>query len=141
VEQAGLQGIAYCLHLPSGDVSLEPSDYEVSSEDMPGRLVATEGRLTIALDITVTPELRNEGVARELVNRIQNLRKDSGFEVTDKITAYIENLPEVAEAVQGFRDYIASQTLAREIVLQDSVADAVEVEWLDDRKIMIRIER
>ena len=131
VEQAGLQGIAYCLHLPSGDVSLEPSDYEVSSEDMPGRLVATEGRLTIALDITVTPELRNEGVARELVNRIQNLRKDSGFEVTDKITAYIENLP----------DYIASQTLAREIVLQDSVADAVEVEWLDDRKIMIRIER
>ena len=141
VEQAGLQGIAYCLHLPSGDVSLEPSDYEVSSEDMPGRLVATEGRLTIALDITVTPELRNEGVARELVNRIQNLRKDSGFEVTDKITAYIENLPEVAEAVQGFRDYIASQTLAREIVLQDSVAGAVEVEWLDDRKIMIRIER
>ena len=141
VEQAGLQGIAYCLHLPSGDVSLEPSDYEVSSEDMPGRLVATEGRLTIALDITVTPELRNEGVARELVNRIQNLRKDSGFEVTDKITTYIENLPEVAEAVQGFRDYIASQTLAREIVLQDSVADAVEVEWLDDRKIMIRIER
>ena len=125
MEQAGLQGIAYCLHLPSGDVSLEPSDYEVSSEDMPGRLVATEGRLTIALDITV----------------IQNLRKDSGFEVTDKITAYIENLPEVAEAVQGFRDYIASQTLAREIVLQDSVAGAVEVEWLDDRKIMIRIER
>ena len=141
VEQAGLQGIAYCLHLPSGDVSLEPSDYEVSSEDMPGRLVATEGRLTIALDITVTSELRNEGVARELVNRIQNLRKDSGFEVTDKITAYIENLPEVAEAVQGFRDYIASQTLAREIVLKDSVAGAVEVEWLDDRKIMMRLER
>ena len=141
VEQAGLQGLAYCLHLPSGDVSLEPSDYEVSSEDMPGRLVATEGRLTIALDITVTPELRNEGVARELINRIQNLRKDSGFEVTDKIVAYVQRLPEVEEAVSGFRDYISSQILAGGIVLQDEVTGGSEVEWLDGKVMKIRLER
>ena len=141
VEQAGLEGSTYTLHLPSGDVVLEPSDYEVSSEDMPGRLVATEGRLTIALDITVTPELRNEGVARELVNRIQNLRKDSGFEVTDKITAYIQRLPEVEDALAGFKDYIASQILAKDIVLQDSVDGGTDIEWLEDSTIRMRLER
>ena len=141
VEQAGLEGSPYTLRLPSGDVVLEPSDYEVSSEDMPGRLVATEGRLTIALDITVTPELRNEGVARELVNRIQNLRKDSGFEVTDKITAYIQRLPEVEDALAGFKDYIASQTLAKDIVLQDSVDGGTDIEWLEDSTIKMRLER
>ena len=103
VELAGMQEEVYTLRLPSGDVELQPADYEVSSEDMPGRLVATEGKLTIALDITVTPELRNEGVARELINRIQNLRKDSGFEVTDRIVARIQRLPEVEEAIAGWR--------------------------------------
>ena len=141
VEAAGMQNEDYVLHLPSGDVSLEPADYQVTSEDMPGRLVATEGRLTIALDITVTPELRNEGVARELINRIQNLRKDSGFEVTDRITAHIQRLPEVEEAVAGFRDYIASQTLARELILEDAVSGGVEVEWLEDNTITLKLEK
>ena len=141
VELAGMQEEVYTLRLPSGDVELQPADYEVSSEDMPGRLVATEGRLTIALDITVTPELRNEGVARELVNRIQNLRKDSGFEVTDKITAYIQRLPEVEDALAGFKDYIASQTLAKDIVLQDSVDGGTDIEWLEDSTIRMRLER
>lgn len=141
VELAGVQGSAYVLHLPSGDVELQPADYDITSEDMPGRLVATEGKLTIALDITVTPELRNEGVARELINRIQNLRKDSGFDVTDRISAHIERLPEVDEAMAGFRDYIASQTLAREIVLDDNVEGGADVEWLDDRRIKIKLAK
>ena len=141
VELAGMQEEVYTLRLPSGDVELQPADYEVSSEDMPGRLVATEGKLTIALDITVTPELRNEGVARELINRIQNLRKDSGFEVTDRIVARIQRLPEVEEAIAGFKDYIASQTLAREIILEDAVSGGVEVEWLEDNKITLKLER
>ena len=141
VELAGMQEEVYTLPLPSGDVELQPADYEVSSEDMPGRLVATEGKLTIALDITVTPELRNEGVARELINRIQNLRKDSGFEVTDRIVARIQRLPEVEEALAGFKDYIASQTLAREIILEDAVSGGVEVEWLEDNKITLKLER
>ena len=141
VELAGMQGSAYVLHLPSGDVELQPADYDITSEDMPGRLVATEGKLTIALDITVTPELRNEGVARELINRIQNLRKDSGFDVTDRISAHIERLPEVEEAMAGFKDYIASQTLALEIVLDDNVEGGADVEWLDDRRIKIKLAR
>ena len=141
IENAGIDGEAYTLHLPSGDVVLEPADYEISSEDMPGRLVATEGRLTIALDITVTPELRNEGVARELINRIQNLRKDSGFEVTDKIEAEIEALPEVEEALTGFKDYIGSQTLAKEIRTVAGLQDGMEVEWLDDKNIKIKLKK
>lgn len=87
-------------------------DFEITSEDMPGWLVATEGKLTIALDINVTPELKAEGVAREFVNRIQNLRKDSGFEVTDKIRVVIAAHPKTDAAIEKFAEYIASQTLA-----------------------------
>ncbi len=92
------------------DVAVE--DFDITSEDMPGWLVASEGKLTVALDITVTDELRKEGVARELVNRIQNIRKDSGLEVTDKITVEIEAKELVEGAVAEFGDYIGSQTLA-----------------------------
>ena len=88
------------------------ADYEIVSEDMPGWLVASEGKLTVALDITITDELRREGVARELVNRIQNIRKESGFEVTDKIRVEIEANELTTAAVESFAEYIASQTLA-----------------------------
>ncbi len=92
------------------DVAVE--DFDITSEDMPGWLVASEGKLTVALDITVTDELRKEGVARELVNRIQNIRKESGLEVTDKISVEIEAKELVGGAVAEFGDYIGSQTLA-----------------------------
>ena len=92
------------------DVAVE--DFDITSEDMPGWLVASEGKLTVALDITVTDELRKEGVARELVNRIQNIRKDSGLEVTDKISVEIEAKELVEGAIAEFGDYIGSQTLA-----------------------------
>lgn len=82
---------------------------------MPGWLVATEGKLTVALDITITDDLRAEGIARELINRIQNIRKDSGFEVTDKIRVEIEQQEFVLPALKSFADYIASQTLAVKI--------------------------
>ncbi len=95
------------------DVAIE--DFDITSEDMPGWLVASEGKLTVALDITVTDELRKEGVARELVNRIQNIRKDSGLEVTDKIMVEIETKEEVEGAVAAFGDYIGSQTLATSV--------------------------
>jgi isoleucyl-tRNA synthetase len=95
------------------DVAVE--DFDITSEDMPGWLVASEGKLTVALDITVTDELRKEGVARELVNRIQNIRKDSGLEVTDKITVEIEAKELVEGAVAEFGDYIGSQTLAESV--------------------------
>ena len=91
------------------------ADYEIVSEDMPGWLVASEGKLTVALDITITDELRREGVARELVNRIQNIRKESGFEVTDKIRVEIEANELTTAAVESFAEYIASQTLALDV--------------------------
>ena len=92
-----------------------PADFDITSEDMPGWLVASEGKLTVALDITITDELRREGVARELVNRIQNIRKESGFEVTDKISVEIEATDLTTPAVESFAEYIAQQTLAVDV--------------------------
>ena len=89
IQGAEAAGETYSLSLPSGEVVLRPGDYEISSEDMPGWLVAGDGPLTVALDVQISEALRKEGIARELVNRIQNLRKDSGFEVTDRINAII----------------------------------------------------
>ena len=103
------------LEIDGQQIVVTPADFEITSEDMPGWLVASEGKLTVALDITLTDELRAEGVARELINRIQNIRKDSGFEVTDKIRVEIEQKELVAEAVARYADYIASQTLAVEV--------------------------
>jgi isoleucyl-tRNA synthetase len=97
-------------------------EVEIISEDIPGWLVANEGKLTVALDIIVTEELLHEGIAREFVNRIQNIRKESGFEVTDKIRVVIEDLPFVSVAVRKHSDYIASQTLALEVALAPASA-------------------
>ena len=106
---------------------------------MPGWLVATDGQLTTALDITVTSELRNEGVARELINRIQRQRKDCGFEVTDKIIARIESREDISEAVKSFGGYIASQTLAVNVEVVENLANGNDVEWIDDNKIKIEL--
>ena len=103
------------LELNGEQVVVTAADFEITSEDMPGWLVASEGKLTVALDITITEELRREGVARELVNRIQNIRKESGFEVTDKIRVEIEANDLTSPAVESFADYIAQQTLAVEV--------------------------
>ena len=103
------------LDLNGTQVVVTAADFEITSEDMPGWLVASEGKLTVALDITVTEELRREGVSRELVNRIQNIRKDSGFEVTDKISVEIESNDLTAPAVESFAQYIAQQTLAVDV--------------------------
>ncbi|MFV0391669.1 MAG: isoleucine--tRNA ligase [Paludibacteraceae bacterium] len=107
----------YTINLPSGDVLLTTEDVEIFTEDMPGWLVANEGRLTVALDITVTEELLKEGIARELVNRIQNIRKSNGYEITDKIEIRIEENPRINEAVRAYSEYIATQTLANSIHL------------------------
>jgi isoleucyl-tRNA synthetase len=105
-------------------IELSIDDVEIMSEDIPGWLVANEGKLTVALDISVTEELRQEGIAREFVNRIQNLRKDSGFDVTDKIVLKIQKNDAVNQAVINYKEYIASQTLAEEINLVDSCNEA-----------------
>ncbi len=135
------QSETYEMALASGNVVLEKGDYEITSEDMPGWLVATEGRLTVALDITITDELRREGVARELVNRIQNLRKECGFEITDKIRAEIAKRDDIADALAGFNDYVCGQTLCSSIALVDAVEGASKIEWGNDEFVDIKIER
>ena len=137
IQASEASGTGYVLNLPSGDVTLNKGDYEISSEDMPGWLVATEGSMTIALDVTITEALRQEGVARELINRIQNLRKTSGFEVTDKIDVKIfadgEAYEDIMSSLVNFAEYVGSQTLALSVRV-DRIAqagDAAEVEWND----------
>ena len=103
------------LDLGGERITVTAADFEITSEDMPGWLVTSEGKLTVALDITVTDDLRREGVARELINRIQNIRKDSGFEVTDRIRVEIEAKEAVVGAVAAYADYIGQQTLARAV--------------------------
>ncbi len=123
-------------------LEFERADFEITSEDMPGWLVATEGALTVALDITVTDELRREGIARELVNRIQNLRKDSGLEVTDKIAVQIEALPQIVESLETQKDYIASQVLAREVSTAETpVGVHTQTVEIDDVRIRIAITK
>ena len=116
------------LDLGGTQVVVTAADFEITSEDMPGWLVASEGKLTVALDITITDELRREGVARELVNRIQNIRKESGFEVTDKISVEIESNDLTAPAVENFAQYIAQQTLAVDVKAVAAPAGAFVVD-------------
>ena len=131
IQRAEADSAVYTLALPGGEVVLNPGDYQISSEDMPGWLVASQGALTIALDIEITPELRQEGMARELINRIQNLRKSSGFEVTDRIEVVIEPNEALQEAMERFGSYVCAQTLARSIRFAPQPENAVEVEWED----------
>ncbi len=113
----------HLLNLNGQEIALTTEDVEIISEDISGWQVANEGKLTVALDVTVSDELRYEGIAREFVNRIQNIRKDNGYDVTDKITVFIEDIEFVQEAVKRHASYIGSQTLATSVKLADSFAD------------------
>ena len=115
-------------------------DVEIISEDIPGWLVANEGRLTIALDITVTDELRREGLARELVNRLQNLRKSSGLEITDHIRVTLAPAEEMEGVLETYGDYIRRQVLADAITSTERSADMTELEF-DDFQLPVKIEK
>ena len=146
IQAAESEGREYVITLASGDVTLKAGDFEISSEDMPGWLVATDGPLTLALDIEVSEELRKEGVARELINRIQNIRKDSGFEVTDRVEVVIyakdADFFEISDAVDAYYEYITSQTLSEidSVSADDAPESAVAVEW-NDRTINISVKK
>ncbi len=116
-------------------------DFLISSEDIKGWLVANDSELVVALDMTLTPMLEAEGTARELVNRIQNLRKDSGFEVSDRIFLQLEKQDIIADAVTHFSDYICAEVLATDLQLVDALADASEVELFDDSTLRLHIAR
>lgn len=128
------------IKIDEKSIHLEISDVEISSSDIEGWLVANSQGLTVALDVTISEELRKEGIARELVNRIQNLRKDSGFEVTDKIQLTILNYQNLKESVLENKEYIMSETLTKEMVFVDSLNDGTEIEF-DNIKSRILINK
>lgn len=130
----------YTLTVDGQEAVVELSDVEIISEDIPGWLVANEGRLTVALDITVTEALRKEGLARELVNRIQNLRKSSGFDITDKVNVTILSTDEMDEAIEEYNAYIRGQVLASVVELTDVISDATELDF-EDFKLSVRVEK
>lgn len=134
---------SFPLTVAGENILIESGDAEVISEDIPGWLVANEGSLTVALDIEVSPELRKEGIAREFINRIQNIRKDSGFDVTDKITVRIQPNELTDEAVRDYADYIASQTLATSVSVDPSVTPdgAQSVELDDSLALLVAVKK
>ena len=129
---------SYTLQLDSTDVVVEAVDVEIFSEDIPGWLVANEGKLTVALDVTVTEELRREGIARELVNRIQNIRKSSGLEITDKIKITLSKNPQTDDAVNEYKDYICNQVLGTSLTLADEVENGTELNF-DDFSLYVNV--
>lgn len=129
------------IDLPSGRQMLQLGDVEIQSQDIPGWLVVSDGGLTVALDITLTPSLVEEGIAREMVNRIQNLRKDSGLEVTDKISLRIARNPQIETAVQNNLDYICRETLAGKLEIVDQLEGGHAVQVDEELSTTISIQR
>ncbi len=131
------------LNLESSPFNLIAKDVTINTKDIPGWIVASEDNVTVALDITISEDLRSEGIARELVNRIQNLRKDSGLEVTDHIDLYVQNQPEIERSVNINKNYICAETLANELILKSYLAQdaAIEIEIEEGVKTKIFIEK
>ncbi len=130
----------YDLMIDGQAFELLLEDFIITSEDIEGWLVATDKDLTVALDVNFTESLKAEGMAREIVNRIQNLRKDSGFDVTDKINIRIENHEAIRDAVEQFGDYIKAEVLGEGLSLADDIVGTV-IELIDDVQVRILIER
>ncbi|MFT7163701.1 MAG: isoleucyl-tRNA synthetase, partial [Flavobacterium sp.] len=121
-------------------ITLTLEDVEISSQDIEGWLVANSNGITVALDIVISPELKKEGIARELVNRIQNIRKDSGFEVTDKIKVHLQKNDVLEKAIEPNIEYIKSETLTEELVFEEDLENGTEIEF-DEIKTKIKITK
>ncbi|MBO7269671.1 MAG: class I tRNA ligase family protein, partial [Bacteroidales bacterium] len=130
----------YDLNVEGNEIHIESSDVEFISEDIPGWLVASEGRLTVALEVEISEALRSEGIARELVNRIQNIRKDQQFEITDRISIELSHHQATDAAVQEYASYIASQTLADSLQLCDAIDGGIELN-LDEVVLTIKVSK
>lgn len=126
--------------ISGNSITLSLEDVEISSQDIEGWLVANSNGITVALDITISEELKEEGIARELVNRIQNIRKDSGFEVTDKIKVHLQKNSELEKAVKANEAYIKSETLTETLLFEEAIIDGIEIEF-DEIKTKITITK
>jgi isoleucyl-tRNA synthetase len=136
-EQAGI----YNIEIEGQVIQLTLEDVEITSEDIPGWLVANDNKLTVALDITVTEDLKKEGIARELINRIQNIRKESGLEVTDKIQVMLTRHDSIKEAVEKHKDYICLQTLTSELTQVETLSEGIEIEVEENVSLKISIKK
>ena len=124
-----------------GNPEILLKEVEISTEDIPGLLVANEGKYTVALDTTLTEELKQEGIARELVNRIQNLRKEKDFQLTDNIRLMIKNVDGIAAVISNYKKYICTEVLAKEVQVLDNLNESLEVEIDEKMTTEIAIER
>jgi isoleucyl-tRNA synthetase len=131
----------FVLSLQGEEIILTNDDVEISTEDIPGWSVANQDHITVALDMTLTADLQEEGLARELINRVQNLRKDMGLEVTDRIKLYVEKNNDTIQAFNNFRDYICSETLASMIVEDKLNSNHEEFDLVDDIKVRLFLEK
>ena len=127
IEQSG----SFVVEVNGKNITLQLEDVEITSQDIEGWLVANEGSITVALDVTITDDLRKEGIARELVNRIQNLRKDSGFEVTDRIDVMLQKDENIVNAVSKNIEYIKAETLTEELEILEIVNNGIEIDFDD----------
>ena len=130
----------YTFAIEGQDIVVSTDDVTIFSEDIPGWSVANDGNITIALDITLTDELINEGIARELINRIQNIRKSSGLEITDRIQVSVSGNEAIEYAISQHKAYIASQVLAQNIVVTENLTNATEVDF-DGVPVFILVEK
>jgi isoleucyl-tRNA synthetase len=128
------------IEVSGKNITLSQDDVEISTQDIEGWLVANANGITVALDITISQELKEEGIARELINRIQNIRKDSGYEVTDKIKVHLQKNPELEQAVKANEHYIKSETLTELLVFEDAIRNGSEIEF-DDIQTRILITK
>ena len=126
------------INVEGQDLTVEAVDVDIISEDIPGWLVANEGALTVALEVELTEELKNEGMARELINRVQNIRKESGFEITDRINVVVSPQEDIEKAIASFGDYVKTQVLADSITVASN--DGQEVEF-DEFNLNITITK
>ena len=125
------QNLGWTGEIDGTTIELDMVDFEINAQDIPGWLVASEGGITVALDITLSPELKAEGIAREVVNRIQNMRKDAGFEVTDRIVVQIQTTDVISDAIKQFEQYICTEVLANSIaftMLEKGQQEAIEAD-------------
>jgi isoleucyl-tRNA synthetase len=131
------------FNISTGEAEITLEDVEIITEDIPGWVVANEGSLTVALDITLSDELKEEGFARDLVNRIQNLRKEKDFSVTDKITVEIESMDIINSAINNNFSYICNEILATKLEIKDSLSqtEAEEIEIGEDIRVKISIQK
>lgn len=131
---------SYSLEIDSEPLILQIHEVEISSEDIPGWLVSSKGALTVALDVTVTPELEQEGNARELVNRIQKIRKDNGYELTDRIAIKLAGIGSLADSVKQFANYIKTEVLADELELVDQLNEGIPVE-VNEQEVKVWVNK